>query len=299
MPVRILWQGVQLLRNPSVKMTEDDWQMVSRAGVKNCDAADGVSDSVAENPRSCHIDWDGLECNAGTQIHCLNAEQIALAQSIYAPLRDETGAQLDPGPMPGAKPAIAKVEIGGMIGEMVYRDAKWDPMTLRTADAVPGLQKSFPDFDIAVTDLSPFKKHGGRIIGYQGWLDPVVLPLNTVHGYDAVQAAMGGREKTQDFYRLFMVPGMAHCGGGPGANEFGGSGADAPVVDAQHDLLSALELWVEKGQAPESITASRVEQGKTIRTHPLCAYPKEARYRGTGSADDATNFTCAVPPDHN
>ena len=239
------------------------------------------------------------KCKAASQTHCLNADQIALAQSIYAPFRDETGKQLDPGPMPGAKPTIAKAETGGMIGEMVYRDSNWDPMTLRIAEAVPGLQKAFPDFDIAVTDLSPFKKHGGKIIGYQGWLDPTVLPLNTVHGYEAVQAAMGGREKTQDFYRLFMVPGMAHCGGGPGANEFGGSGADAPVVDAQHDLLSALELWVEKGKAPEIVIASRVEQGKTIRTHPLCAYPQEARYHGTGSSDDAASYECAVPSDRN
>jgi len=299
MTVRILWQGVQLLKNPSVKISEDDWQMVARAGVEDCDAADGVHDGVAEDPRKCHTDWDGLKCKAASQTHCLNADQIALAQSIYAPFRDETGKQLDPGPMPGAKPTIAKAETGGMIGEMVYRDSNWDPMTLRIADAIPGLQKAFPDFDIAVTDLSPFKKHGGKIIGYQGWLDPTVLPLNTVHGYEAVQAAMGGREKTQDFYRLFMVPGMAHCGGGPGANEFGGSGADAPVVDAQHDLLSALEAWVEKGHAPESVIASRVEQGKTLRTHPLCAYPKEARYRGTGTTDDAANYECAVQSAHN
>ena len=298
MTVRILWQGVQLLRNPSVKMTEDDWQMVAHAGVKGCDAADSVTDGVAEDPRKCRIDWDSLQCKAGSAVHCLNAEQIALAQSIYAPFRDETGKQLDPGPMPGAKPTIAKAEAGGMIGEMVYRDANWDPMTLRIADAVPGLQKAFPDFDIAATDLSPFKKHGGKIIGYQGWLDPTVLPLNTVHGYEAVQAAMGGRVKTEEFYRLYMVPGMAHCGGGPGANEFGGAGADAPAVDAQHDLLSALEAWVEQGKAPENITASRVEQGKTVRTHPLCVYPKEARYRGTGSTDDAANYECVVPSSH-
>lgn len=181
-----------------------------------------------------------------------------------------------------------------MIGEMVYRDANWDPLTLRIADALPGLQKAFPDFDIAITNLRPFKEHGGKIIGYQGWLDPTVLPLNTVNGYEAVEKAMGGDAQTQDFYRLFMVPGMAHCGGGPGANQFGGSGSDAPMVDAGHDLLSALEDWVEKGNAPDHIVASRIEQGKPVRSHPLCRYPEQAVYRGTGSTEDAASFECAA-----
>lgn len=295
MTVRILWQGVQLLKNPSVAMTDKDWQLVAKAGVSGCDVLDGVADGVAEDPRKCHIDWDSLRCKAGAHTGCLSAEQIKLAQSIYTPFRDENGNQLDPGPMPGAKATIAKAEPGGMIGEMVYRDANWDPLTLRVSDAVLGLQKAFPDFDINVTDLAPFKKRGGKIIGYQGWLDPTVLPLNTVHGYEAVESAMGGEKETQNFYRLFMVPGMAHCGGGPGANEFGGSGADAPVVDAQHDLLSALEAWVEQGKAPERITASRVDQGKVVRAHPLCAYPKQAHYRGSASPDDAANFECVVP----
>jgi feruloyl esterase len=115
-----------------------------------------------------------------------------------------------------------------MIGEMVYRDANWDPLKLRVADALPGLQMAFPDFDINLTNLSPFKNRKGKIIGYQGWLDPTVLPMNTVNGYEAVQTAMGGEARTQDFYRLFMVPEWLHCGGGPGANEFGGSGSRRP-----------------------------------------------------------------------
>ena len=104
---------------------------------------------------------------------------------------------------------------------------------------------------------------------------------------------MGGAAQTQDFYRLFMVPGMAHCGGGPGWNQFGGSGSDAPVVDADHDLLSALESWVEKGKAPSRIVASKVENGNVVGTHPLCVYPEQARYRGNGSREDAANFVCA------
>lgn len=295
MQTRILWQSVELLKNQSVKMTDADWQLVANAGVKACDARDGVTDGVAEDPRNCQVDWASLQCKAEGQSGCLSASQIKLAQSIYAPFRDENGKQLDPGLMPGSKPTISIPGPGGMIGEMVYRDSNWDPLTLRIGDAVPGLQRAFPDFDIAVTNLKPFKKHGGKIIGYQGWLDPTVLPLNTVRGYEAVEDTMGGQAQTQDFYRLFMVPGMAHCGGGPGANQFGGSGSDAPLIDADHDLLSALDNWVEKDKAPERIIASRVENGKVVRTHPLCKYPEQARYRGTGSPDDAANFECEHP----
>jgi len=294
MTTRILWQGVELLRNPSVKMTDADWQLVADAGVKSCDARDGVTDGVAENPRMCKIAWETLECKDGAATGCLSAEKIKVAQTIYAPFRDENGKQLDPGLMAGSKASIAR-DAGGMIGEMVYRDPNWDPLTLRIADALPGLQKAFPDFDIPVTNLSPFKNHKGKIIGYQGWLDPTVLAMNTVHGYEAVEETMGGESSTQDFYRLFMVPGMGHCGGGPGPNQFGGAGADAPVVDADHDLLSALENWVEHGKAPERVVTSRVEKGKVVRTRPLCAYPKEARYLGAGSSDDAANFECVRP----
>jgi feruloyl esterase len=92
---------------------------------------------------------------------------------------------------------------------------------------------------------------------------------------------MGGASKVGESYRLFMVPGMAHCSGGDGPNQF--------------DTISALELWVEKGKAPDQIIASRVGDGKTERTRPLCPYPQVATYKGTGSTDDAANFSCSVP----
>jgi feruloyl esterase len=106
---------------------------------------------------------------------------------------------------------------------------------------------------------------------------------------------MGGEAATRNFLRLFMVPGMLHCGGGAGPDQFGGSGGDAPAPDAQHDLLSALEDWVERGRAPERIVASKVVDGQVTRTRPLCAWPAEARYKGTGPTDEAANFACVRP----
>jgi feruloyl esterase len=119
---------------------------------------------------------------------------------------------------------------------------------------------------------------GGKLIQYHGWSDPQIAPSSSVIYYKSVLEAMGGPAKVQDSYRLFMVPGMAHCGGGDGTSSF--------------DMVSALEQWVEKGKAPEQIAASRIRDGKVDRARPLCPYPQVAVYKGTGSTDDASNFVC-------
>jgi feruloyl esterase len=117
---------------------------------------------------------------------------------------------------------------------------------------------------------------------YHGWSDPWLSPLSTVAYYDAVVQAAGGQQRADEFVRLFMVPGMHHCGGGPGPNTF--------------DMLTALETWVERGVAPTRILASHVTDGVADRTRPLCPHPQVARYMGTGSIDAAENFRCEVPP---
>ena len=106
-------------------------------------------------------------------------------------------------------------------------------------------------------------------------------PQDTAAYYEAVAKALGGYDKTRDFFRLFMAPGMGHCAGGPGPNQF--------------DALTALEQWVEKGVAPDTLLASHSSNGKVDRTRPLCAYPQVARYKGAGSIDDASNFACVAP----
>ena len=130
-------------------------------------------------------------------------------------------------------------------------------------------------------NLKPFFGHGGKLIQYHGWSDWQISPLNSVHYYQSVQETLGGASKMQDSYRLFMVPGMGHCGGGEGPNSF--------------DMVGAIEQWVEKSAPPAEIIASRISNGKVERTRPLCPYPQVAKYKGAGSIDDAANFACALP----
>jgi feruloyl esterase len=119
------------------------------------------------------------------------------------------------------------------------------------------------------------------LIQYHGWNDWQISPLNSVHYYQNVLEASGGATRVQDSYRLFMAPGMGHCGGSEGPNNF--------------DMLGALEGWVEQGRAPAQIVASRIQNGKVDRTRPLCPYPQIAKFKGAGSIDDAANFVCAAP----
>jgi feruloyl esterase len=136
-----------------------------------------------------------------------------------------------------------------------------------------------PILDSTEPDLTAFKKLGGKLILYHGWLDQNISPRNSIQYFENVQEAMGGEKATQDFMRLFLMPGTGHCGGGPGPNTL--------------DALSSLEQWVEKEQAPSQIIATHSTGGKVDRARPLCPYPQIAKYRGTGSIDDAASFVCA------
>jgi hypothetical protein len=166
-----------------------------------------------------------------------------------------------------------------------------------------------PQIDAVNPDLSKFEKHGGKLIEYQGWLDPNLSTYSVEH-YENVVAAMGKHgpgnddgealKETQSFYRLFVVPAMGHCRGGPGPNSFGAETHPAGPMDPQHDIFSALEQWVEQGVAPTQVIATKyVKDDPNLgiaMQRPLCPYPQEARYKGTGSTTDATNFVCANAP---
>jgi feruloyl esterase len=162
---------------------------------------------------------------------------------------------------------------------LVHQDPAWDYKTFDTAKDVPLAEKTIAKtWDSTDANLQPFFSHGGKLLMYHGWADPGIPPRNSVGYYTSVVDRAGGAAKAADSIRLFMVPGMGHCRGGDGTDTF--------------DAVQALDRWVENGKAPEQIAASRIRNGVPDRTRPLCAYPRTAHYKGTGSSDDATNFSC-------
>jgi len=162
----------------------------------------------------------------------------------------------------------------------VFDDPKWDGSSFDfdkdVAFADRKVGAAMNNFD---TDLRAFKARGGKLIHYHGWSDAQPSPANSVDYFGRVQKSLGA--DTGDFYRLFMVPGMGHCGGGPGTDQF--------------DKVATIRAWVEQGKAPKLILAEHKSDGRTDRSRPLCPHPQIAKYRGSGNTDDAANFACAVP----
>lgn len=264
--------------------------VIHNAALEACDAADGVKDGIIDDPTRCKFDPQVLECKGPDGPACLTAPQVETARKIYASVTNprtkeeifpghEPGSELGWNTMAGPQPMGTGVE---MFKFVVFKDPSWDYRTLNfdsdmalTAKADNGVMNALDP------SLKAFIGRGGKIVQYHGWSDPQISPLSSVRYYNTVLDTLGGASKVTDSYRLFMVPGMAHCGGGEGTSNF--------------DMLSAVEQWVEAKKAPDQILASRVRDGKVDRTRPLCPYPQVAKYKGTGSIDDAANFSCKLP----
>lgn len=297
--------------NPAPIIPASKLPMVTRAVVAACDANDGIKDGVVDDPRTCRFDASSLECNGTDAGDCLTRRQIEALEKMYGGARNpRTGDQIYPGWPKGSEALTVSADGRPLAGwqrywgdqeparvefwrRWVFEDSKWDWRSFDfDADVRLAEAKLGPMIDQVNPDIATFRSHGGKAIVYQGWQDPVVNAFDTIAYYESVRSRQGSQEAIDRFFRLFMVPGMAHCSGGPGPTSFGNQNAPSPIADAQHDLLMALDAWVETGAAPERLIASRVEDGVTIRTRPLCPYPKKAVYTGTGSTDDASSFVC-------
>lgn len=182
----------------------------------------------------------------------------------------------------------------GFFVNMVYQDKSWDWRTFQAARDVPVADaKMAAVLNAFSADLGAFHARGGKLILYHGWSDPAITALSSIDYYRSVEQKMGAA--AEGMVRLFLAPGMQHCGGGPGPNQFGQSPniANLREGDAEHDINAAMERWVEQGVAPRRIVATSYKSPGVIeRTRPLCPYPQTAHYRGAGSTDDAANFVC-------
>lgn len=260
---------------------------LGKAAVAACDKNDGVEDGVIGDPRGCDFDPAALACTGAETDACLTSPQIDAARKVYAGARARDGRQLYPGWARGSESGWGQYIINpatparvGLFRDWVFKNPSWDPRSFDWDKDVATVDAAFPVLNAMSTDYAAFSARGGKVIMYTGLADPVVSPLDTIAYYDSVVKANGGLEATQPFFRFFPVPGMAHCRGGAGTSTF--------------DALAALEAWVERGIAPDTIPASRWSNGRVDRTRPLCAYPAVARYQGSGSIDDAANFSCVA-----
>jgi feruloyl esterase len=292
MTTRRMWEIIQRDTHQGL-MSPADWRLLADEGVKTCDALDGVTDGVAEDPRACRFDPAALLCDGRNAGRCLSPEQVRFAQTLYRPLKDENGRAIDEGLLPGILVDSGRSRLAlATFGQAIRRDPAWNGEGFSVARDLAAIRKVMPELAADRTDVGPLRRRGGKIILYQGWMDPAVAGRMTLAYRQDVARANGGDAAAGTFMRLFMVPGMGHCAGGPGADQIGGSGADAPVVDPEHDLLSALERWVEQGRPPERIIASKLADGRVVRTRLLCPAPARARYGGRGSTDDAASYGC-------
>lgn len=285
---------------------------LGKAVVAACDKLDGVADGVLNDPRQCHFDPVSIQCkNDADSNDCLTVPQVAALKTIYAGIRDAKGRTIFPGYLPGAEegpggwalwitgPAPAKSLMAyfglGYYANMVYDQKDWDYKTFAVDSGMKmATGKTAEVLNATNPDLSAFRSRGGKLILYHGWNDPAIPALNTVNYYQDVIAKMG-RSAADSFTRLYMVPGMQHCGGGPGPENFG-EALDATSTDPQHNIRVTLENWVEKGTAPSSFIVSKAASAGTPEiTRPLCPYPQSATYKGTGDPNRAENFTCANP----
>jgi feruloyl esterase len=283
-----LWSWLAVNKDPSSPLPASKLPLINRAAVAACDALDGVKDGIIADPRVCTFDPGVLLCKGADAGDCLTASQVAAVRAIYDGARNpRTGERLFAGWARGSESGWA----GYFVGQReparldfwrywVFDDPGWDFHTFDfDRDA------AYADSKMATAaandpDLTAFKQRHGKLLMYHGWADPVVPPEDGIAYYKSVENAMGEAEKTTAFFRLFMVPGMGHCSGGPGPSAF--------------DALGALDKWVAQGTAPDRIVASHSSAGTVDRTRPLCPYPQVARWNGTGSIDDAASFACAV-----
>ena len=286
---------------------------IQAAALAACDGDDDVKEGVIEDPSRCRFDPAKLLCTGAESDACLTAPQAKALRQIYAGTRDGKGRVVSPGYAPGgeaeqggwgpwitgkAPDTSLMYQFGsGFFRNMVYNDPAWNYRSFDVdRDYKAAVERTAHLLNATDPDLRRFRAHGGKLILYHGWSDAAIPGQHAVDYYESVVKKLG-ETNTSSFVRLYMAPGVQHCGGGSGPNVFGQASVGAG--DPRTNVAAALERWVEQGVPPEEIVATKYKTGAdpasgVARTRPLCPYPKVARYKGMGSTDEAANFECVA-----
>jgi Tannase and feruloyl esterase len=338
--VGFVWDQQALEDRAASYIPSSSLPVLSNAALKQCVGKDGgvSTDSFLNDPRQCNFNPAEVACKNGQGSGCFTPAQVTAAQKIYqGPVNPINGMQIYPGYSPtegtesnpadwptwitGTSPGTGLQEIFGdqFFTNMVFDNPNFNYRSLNlTTDVATADRKMAPIVNSTNPDLNRFRAHGGKLIQYVGWSDDAISPYNDINYFNSVVLTMSGVNSAilrvsaggappnalanvQSFYRLFMAPGMAHCGGGPGANYFGQRGAVGPL-DAAHDLFTALDQWVETGTAPNEVIATKYTNDDPTQPilfqRPLCVYPKISQYNG-GNPNSASSFSCVPDPtDH-
>ncbi len=305
----------RFMDDPSHAIPETKIAAISSGVLAACDNLDGVKDGILTDPRKCHFDPQTIVCPGGEDSPtCLTPPQAALLKRLYAGATISQGQQIFPGFLPGGEQgeggwknwilggtggastgqSTGRSFVTGYFRDMVYSDPQWKPGTHSVEDDMRAAEeKTSQALDSVNPDMSAFAQRGGKLIVYHGWNDPAISALNSINYYQSVETKMGADSRAR-FMRLYLVPGMQHCFGGPGPSAFGQFSV-LPQKDAGSSLYLSLERWVEAATPPADVKASKMTaDGKSVSmTRPICAYPQLPKYNGSGDTNEARNFSCA------
>ena len=275
-----------VLKDDQHFLTQGKLATVNKAVLAQCDMLDGVKDGLLNDPRKCKFDPGVLLCKGADSDSCLTAPQVDAVKLVYSSAKKKNGDLIFPGKTPGSElawpqlnPAKAPQALSqGTFQFATYQDANWDWHNFDLDKDTAAADEKFGYVNVP-PDLSAFKAHGGKLLLYHGWNDQLISPENTINYYSSVLQKMGGKQDS--WMRLYMVPGMTHCQGGPGPDQF--------------NKMGVVERWREGNSAPDQIIAEHVSGNNVDMTRPLCPYPQVATYKGVGSTNDAASFTCKAP----
>ena len=249
---------------PAEKLT-----ILADAVLKGCDANDGVRDGLVGDPERCVFDPSSLLCSATNSASCLTQPQVDAVKQVYAGVKTVRGEPVYPGSAPGVETGM-RIQGGAptdlqtnVFRYLAHQDPAWDVMAFELEKDLPLAIRHAGFIEASDANLSRFKNRGGKLLVYHGWADSGPAPASSINYYTKVAETLGGRQ--DEWMRLFLMPGMGHCRGGPGPNDA--------------DFVAALERWRESGVAPDAIQASHRTDGRVDRTRPLCPHPQVARYR--------------------